>query len=874
MAARHLAIMSAAMGLKEYARKRHFDKTPEPGPIESVRENPAQGGFFCVQRHDATRLHYDFRLEVGGVLVSWAVPKGPSLDPSRKSLAMKVEDHPFDYGTFEGNIPEGNYGAGSVMLWDTGKYDVLGDMPAQKQLERGDFKFALHGTKLNGSFAIVHMKHAGKGNEWLLIKKKDEYAVPNYDIDQFSYSVKSRRTQDEIAEEKGGSTWLNYSEIPGAVKTAMPASLDPMLATAVTKPPAGNQWLYEIKWDGVRALCRIRDGELAMFSRRGNRCEAQYPELEDLPEHVEAKEVWLDGEICVLNEEGRSRFGLIQHRINANPSAIARLTETHPAVLILFDVLYANGYDFRGCSLEDRRKVLQSLVKPEGNIRISDTYDTDGEQMFEAARNMGLEGVLAKDRRSKYESGRSSKWQKLKILNEQEFVIAGFTKGERDYFGALVLGVHEHGKLRHVGQVGTGFDTKKMREIYERIQPLITKACPFARKPKIKDVTWVEPETVCEVRFLEWTSDGILRAPVFVGLRDDKSAGEVVREQPQTELEVDEPGKPEAPAKVPTSPRLDLSRREAMLEIDGHTLKFSNLEKVFYPREGWKKRDLLDFYDRVSRWLLPHLKDRPLSLKRYPNGIHDEFFFQKNASSHFPDWMHCEPIQEGHPVKTNHYPVAQDRASLLYLVNLGCIDHNPWMSRIGSLENPDWMLLDLDPVETSFDRIVEAALLVRELLGQLGLRGYPKTTGGDGMHVYVPLEPEYTYDQVRSFAELVTHLAVQRQPELFTTPRSVGKRKKDRVYFDYLQIGTGKTIAAPYVLRAYDGAPVATPLDWKEVKPGIKPTDFRLDNAIERFEKVGDLFAPVLEGGQRIEDALARLQGLNVEVTEEKLPTN
>lgn len=863
----HLAIMSAAMGLNEYARKRHFDKTPEPGPDLPARQSPVGGGFFCVQRHDATRLHYDFRLEVGGVLVSWAVPKGPSLDPTRKALAMKVEDHPFDYGTFEGNIPEGNYGGGSVMLWDKGTYDVLGDVPAEKQIERGDFKFELHGTKLNGSFAIVHMKHAGKGNEWLLIKKKDEHAVANYDIDQFAWSVKSNRTQDEIAEDKAGSTWLNYSEIAGARETPMPAHLDPMLATAVTKPPVGTQWLYEIKWDGVRALCRISNGGLEIYSRRGNRCDGQYPELKDLPKHIEAKDVWLDGEICVLNEEGRSTFGLIQHRITANPSGIPRLMETHPATLFLFDVLYANGFDLRGCSLEDRRRVLQSLVKPDHNIRVSDTYDTDGEQMFEAARQMNLEGVLAKDRRSKYEAGRSTKWQKLKVLNEQEFVIAGFTKGERDYFGALVLGVHENGVLRHAGQVGTGFDTKKMREIHERLLPLVTKTCPFTPKPKIKGVTWVQPKTVCEVRFLEWTSDGILRAPVFVALREDKAADEVVREPIATgkEEETAREGDDATALESARSSRLDLSRKEAVIDIDGHSLKFSNLEKVFYPKEGWKKRDLLDFYHRVSPWLLPHLKDRPLSLKRYPNGIHDDFFFQKNASSHFPDWMHCEPIEEGHPVKTNHYPVAQDRASLLYLVNLGCVDHNPWMSRIGSLENPDWMLLDLDPVDTTFDRIVEAAVLVKKLLEELGLRGYPKTTGGDGMHVYVPLEPVYTYEQVRSFAELITHLALQREPDLFTTPRSVGKRQKDRVYFDYLQIGTGKTIAAPYVLRAYDGAPVATPLDWKEVKPGIKPTDFRIDNTVERFEKVGDLFAPVLDGGQRIEDALARLQAFDAE---------
>ncbi len=833
------------MGLKEYARKRHFEKTPEPAPKEPAVKEAAvkgsgRGGFFCVQRHDATRLHYDFRLEVNGVLVSWAVPKGPSLDPARKALAMKVEDHPLDYGTFEGNIPKGNYGGGSVMLWDKGSYEVLGDADAQAQLDRGDFKFLLHGTKLNGSFAIVHMKHAGKGNEWLLIKKKDEFAVADYDIDQFAWSVATRRTQEEIAQNVQP---VNAADLPGARKAALPAQLDAMLATAVTKPPSGAHWLYEVKWDGVRALCLVKNGSLEIQSRRGNRCEKQYPELQELPERVNAKTVWLDGEICVLDEQGRTRFEMIQPRIAANLSSVPRLVETTPVTLFLFDVLYVDGYDVRGVALEDRKRLLNALVAPAGHIRISEAFDTSGEQMFEAARSMGLEGILAKDRRSKYESRRSNCWLKLKVLNEQEFLIAGFTKGERDYFGALVLAVRENGKLRHAGQVGTGFNQKLMKQIYERLEPLIVKTSPFKDKPNIRtglrNVTWVKPEVVCQVRFLEWTEDGILRAPVFVGLRDDKTPEEVVREDEAT---------------------LNLSSREASVEVDGHRLKFSNLDKVFFPKEGWKKRDLLEFYDRVSEWLLPHLKDRPLSMKRYPNGIAEEFFFQKNAGSHFPDWMRCEPITEHHPPKINHYPIAQDRASLLYLVNLGCIDHNPWMSRAGNLDHPDWMLLDLDPVETSFDQIIDATLLVRELLEKLGLKGYPKTTGGDGMHVYVPLEPIYTYEQVRSLAELVSHLAVDREPNLFTTPRSVGKRKKGRVYFDYLQIGIGKTIAAPYVVRAYDGAPVATPLDWREVKRGLQPSDFRIDNAIERFRRVGDLFAPVLAGGQRVEDALERLQ--------------
>lgn len=843
------------MGLKEYARKRNFEKTPEP-PAEEPKKKGEQGGFFCVQRHDATRLHYDFRLEVNGVLVSWAVPKGPSLDPTRKALAMKVEDHPFDYGTFEGNIPEGNYGAGSVMLWDKGTYEVLENLPAQQQLDRGDFKFALHGTKLNGAFAIVHMKHAGKGNEWLLIKKKDEFAVPGYDINEFAWSVATRRTQDEIAE---NIEPIEVGKLKGARKAALPASIEPMLATAVTKPPRGSQWLYEIKWDGVRALCQIKNGSLQIQSRRGNRCEKQYPELKTLPEQTNAKTAWLDGEICVLDEDGRSRFELIQPRIGANLNAVSHLAETSPAALFLFDVLYVDGYDLRGVALEDRKQLLKVIVTPSEHIRISDAFETEGEEMFEAARNMGLEGILAKDRRSTYESSRSTRWLKVKVQNEQEFVIAGFTEGERDYFGALILAVHEDGAFKHVGQVGTGFDQKKMKEIYERMKPLITKSNPLAGKPRIKGATWVKPELVCEVRFLEWTKDKMLRAPVFAGLRSDKPAAEAVREEP-ADPPVDDAAAPAEAASESNHDYLDLNGRETTVDVNGHRLKFTNLDKVYFPKDGWRKRDLLEFYDRVSPWLLPHLKDRPLSLKRYPNGIAEQYFFQKNAGSHFPEWMTLEPITEHHPPKVNHYPIANDRASLLYLVNLGCIDQNPWMSRRGALENPDWMLLDLDPVETDFDHIVEAMLLVREVLAAVGLKGYPKTTGGDGMHIYVPLEPIYTYEQVRSFAEILSHLALDREPNLFTTPRSVGKRKKGRVYFDYLQIGTGKTIAAPYVVRAHDGAPVATPLDWKEVKRGLRPTDFRIDNTIERFRRVGDLFAPVLKGGQRLESALKRLK--------------
>ena len=828
------------MALKEYAEKRNFAKTPEPPPSENSAKGDDRSGFFCVQRHDASRLHYDFRLEVGGVLVSWAVPKGPSLDPARKALAMKVEDHPFDYGTFEGNIPRGAYGGGSVMLWDKGTFDVIGEPGAPGQLARGDFKFELHGAKLNGAFAIVRMKKSAKGNEWLLIKKQDEHAVPDYDIEKFAWSVASKRTQQEIAEE---ATPLSVADLKGARKSELFASPEPMLATAVTTPPSGPQWLYEIKWDGVRALCLIKDGKLEIQTRRGNRCEKQYPELADLPTHLNAKVAWLDGEICVLNESGRSRFELIQPRIGATAAAAPRLAETSPVTLFLFDILYVDGYDVRGVALEDRKRLLNSLVTPDHHIRVSESFSTDGAQMLEAARQMNLEGILAKDRRSTYASTRGSHWLKLKIQSEQEFVIAGFTAGERDYFGALVLAYEKNGKWMHAGQVGTGFDQKLMKAIHTRLKPLVTKTYPFDPAPKIKDpVTWVRPEVVCQVRFLDWTQDGMLRAPVFVALRDDKPAKEVVRDA------------------QPPAPSLNLSAKEATVTVDGHSLKFTNLDKVFFPKDGWKKRDLLLFYNDVAEFLVPHLQGRPLSMKRYPNGIAEAYFFQKNAGSHFPSWLYLEPIVEHDPPKTNHYPVANDRASLLYLVNLGCIDHNPLMSRVGNLEHPDWVLLDLDPVAVSYDKIVEAAQLIRQILTELGLKGYPKTTGGDGMHIYIPLEPVYSYEQVRGFAEILTHLAVDREPNLFTTPRSVEKRKKDRVYFDYLQIGTGKTISAPYVVRAYDGAPVSTPLHWKEVVAGLRPADFRIDNAIERFRRVGDIFAPVLQGGQRLETALVRLQ--------------
>ena len=866
------------MPLEEYAAKRRFEKTPEPAPAPGATK-PADH-YFCVQRHDATRLHYDFRLEIDGVLKSWAVPKGPTLDPTLKHFAAHVEDHPIEYGDFEGTIPAGNYGAGSVMLWDRGTFSLIGDAAGLDQIARGDLKFQLHGEKLNGDFALVLMKGRGKGNEWLLLKKRDPFAVPGWDVEAHAYSVLSGRTQEEIARnlparktkrETAGDTervWatsppakrgakatpaaaapapskkklkLDLAGLKGARKADMPTALEPMLATLVDKPPRGDEWLYEVKWDGIRAIAFLDREELRITSRSGLRCERQYPELAVMPHQVAAHQAILDGEIAVLDEKGVSRFHLIQPRIaNADPNSIAHLARSTPVVYFVFDVLYLDGYDLRGVPLARRRELLHAVVAPGGVLRISEVFPGAGEELLEAARGMGLEGVVAKHASSAYESRRSREWVKIKIVGEQEFVIGGFTapQGGRDYFGALVLGLYDAGELNWVGNVGTGFDQKLLASLHAGLQPLITEKCPFPERPKPdKGITWVKPELVCQVKYANWTTDHRLRAPVFLGLRNDVTARQVAREDA-------------------AAPRIELLSdvKEASLLIGNQTLKFTNLKKVYYPDEGYTKRDVLNYYDGVAGMILPHLKDRPLSLKRYPNGIKQDYFFQKDAPESFAPWLRTERIDD------IHYVFAEDRASLLYLVNLGCIDQNPWMSRSPSLDNPDFILIDLDPQECLFDKIVDAALLVKRVLDRIGLVGYPKTTGGDGMHVYVPVEPVYSYEETRTFADLISRLAIAEEPNLFTTPRAVAKRQKNRVYFDYLQNGRSKTIAAPYVLRAYAGAPVATPLEWSEVRHGLHPTQFNITNALDRFAARGDLFAGVLNAPQQLETALANIE--------------
>ena len=786
--------------LEEYARKRKFSRTPEPAPSPGDAGRSAAGPrpVFCVQRHDASRLHYDFRLEVDGVLKSWAIPKGPSLDPGVRHLAVRVEDHPLEYGSFEGNIPSGEYGGGSVMLWDRGTYELLdADVSANEQLARGDFKFRLSGEKLHGDFAIVRMKNArmknrGKGNEWLLIKKRDQFAAPGWNIEDYAASVLTGRSQEEIAQNlpahqakrlprrpNRAANWLllpgpeaepkkrgekkktrsgpkakkksfDPSTLKGARAAPLPEWFEPMSATLAAQPPAGDDWLFEVKWDGVRALCFL-DGaadedQLRIYSRSGRRCERQYPELSVLPHFVAARQAILDGEIAVLDPKGVSRFELIQPRIaNTDAAAVAHLARSTPAVLFLFDLLYLDGYDLRNVALGDRRRALEAVLAPSPVIRLSEAFPGSGEELLAAARENGLEGIVAKHASSRYESRRSREWLKIKLVNQQEFLICGFTAGERDPFGALVLGFHDDGQLVWAGNVGTGFTAQTLRDLRARLEPLIAKRSPFASNSKPPSAGNLDRANLGaagarrhdQVQQLDRRTN--ISAPLcFWACATMCSRSPCIANRPL-------PCSP-APRTKPRSPSTDTASSSPT------STKFSSpptatpsaiCSTITTPSRISSCRTSKTARSRSS--VIPTASMRNIFSRRTCRPIKAPGCARSRSGPSTRESKRAGPI---------HYVFADDRASLLYLTNLGCIDQNPWMSRVDSIDSPDFVLIDLDPYQCGYDKIVEAALLVRNVLDSIGLTGYPKTTGGDGMHIYIPLEPVYTYEDSRNFAEL------------------------------------------------------------------------------------------------------------------------
>lgn len=856
------------VALDEYRRKRRFDTTPEPAGGEAV----PGGTRFVVQKHAARRLHYDFRLEINGALVSWAVPKGPSLNPADKRLAVQTEDHPLDYADFEGVIPEGQYGAGMVMVWDRGRFEVEGKGSASEQLGRGELKFVLRGQKLRGGFVLVKLRRSEKGNEWLLIKHRDAAVDPRWDIDAHDGSVLTGRTLGEIAEGLPAAEGVRAprpEELEGARKAALPARLEPMLATLVDKPFSDPEWVYEIKWDGVRALGWVKDGRVEWRSRTGRVITGQYPELEVLPQRLLVRQAILDGEIVVLDDRGRSDFEQLQERMHVSKPS-ETLKRQAPVTCYLFDIVHCDGYDLRAVPLVERKRLLRRLLDPRDPFRFSDHQEEQGRELFEVARQQGLEGIVGKHARSPYLGRRSPYWVKFKVRQELDAVVGGWTapRGSREYFGALLVGLYEDKRLRFVGGVGSGFTQKKQEAIFTELRKLASRRSPFQPVPETKEEAhWVEPVLVARVEHGGWTREQQLRHPVFVGLEPERDPRECQFEA-ETPLAAP-PAVVTAPAfagrvlrrKAEIEKELFHGRAETVtVELDGKPLRLSNLNKVYFPGEGYTKRDLLGYYYRMADRLLPFLAERPLVLRRYPDGIAGESFFQKDAGEAVPEWMETVGIYSDEKREEIHYFVANDRAALLYLTNLGCIDHNPWASRCDDLEHPDYVFFDLDPAEgTDFATVVAVARAVYERLQSLGLAAFVKTSGATGIHLYVPVERRYTYEQVRTFAAIVGQLVAAEHGKWVTQERAVGKRARGKVYIDVYQNAFGRPLAAPYTVRAFPKAPVSAPLDPGGLRRSLRPEQFNLANLPAVLEKGGDPWGEFWKKRQRLERATERL---------------
>jgi bifunctional non-homologous end joining protein LigD len=777
--------------LTEYKRKRDPKKTAEP--FGSKRSGKAKEPIFVVQRHDARRLHYDFRLERDGALASWAVPKGVPLETGQQHLAVHVEDHPLEYATFSGEIPKGQYGAGTVEIWDHGTYELL------EEKKNGGLTVRLHGERLQGTWSLIPAHLSGDEKNWLLLRKRDDAA-------------------------------------PAPRPTGAARTYRPMLATPAEDVPRGANWLFEVKWDGYRAVAQVVGGEATLTSRRGNDLTARFSNVaKEVAKAVKTPDAVLDGEVCALDDAGRSSF-----------SAMQQGKAGTPLVYYVFDVLEVDGEPLVDLPLVERRKRLEQLLdRRNRTVRVSETFD-DGAALLEAAEQQGLEGVLAKRLDSRYIAGdRTRDWLKIKTHGEQEFVIAGFTKGtgrRASSFGSLVLGYYRGGELVYAGNVGTGFSSKEIDKLLDKLRPLKRPTSPFPDVPKMakvrkSDVIWVEPRLVCEVSFAEWTHDGRLRAPSYKGLREDKEPEEVRREEPITDT-------------------VKKGRRE---------LKLSNLDKVFFPVEGITKGDLLEYYRAIAPVLVPHLKDRPFTMVRWPDGIEAGRFFQKDAPSHMPEWIptfrtRVSTRESPRQRKWVNFPIVADELALLWMVNMGCIDMNAWYSRVDKPDRPDFVLFDLDPSpDVGFKETVQVALLVKQALDAFGLVGFPKTSSAEGMHVLVPIERRHTYDDTRQFAEIVARAIARTNRGLATTEWTKSKRRG--VLIDSNQNGEGKTIASVYSVRPRPGAPVSTPLRWEEVNEGLDPLSFTMSTVLERVRKQGDLFEGVLNTRQRLNDALKALGG-------------
>jgi bifunctional non-homologous end joining protein LigD len=836
--------------LGPYRAKRSLERTPEPdGSLDPA--SASAGGLFIVHKHAARRLHFDLRLEMDGVLRSWAVPKGPSYDTADKRLAVHVEDHPLEYGDFEGLIPEGNYGAGAVIVWDRGQWLPIGD--PHEGLAQGKLLFELRGLKLHGLWTLVKLK---KGeNEWLLIKERDGYAAPGGSALSEESVLSGLTVEDLKAGRTPSSGIVSDLERLGAPKRSVqPDTVPLMLAEARDRAFTAPGWFFELKLDGYRSLA-TRNGAARLLSRNGNDLSSCFPEVIRALKALPFSRVLLDGEIVAMDEAGRPSFQRLQQRARLSRELdIRHAAVENPVTYYAFDLLGFDDFDVRPLPLSARKALLRRLLPATGIIRVLDHFENDGELLYEQVQRLGLEGIVAKRAESPYRPGRSATWLKIRSRKTDDFVVVGFTapKGSRTGFGALQVALFRDGTLVYSGRAGSGFSDAQLQQIRRDLEATRRTDPPCGGPiPNAKETTWVEPRLVCEVEFAEWTDEGLLRQPVFLRFRDDKSPEECVGSgaamQRDTGAEEPEVAAPSATIE---------SKRKA----ESSPVTFTNLDKIFWPDDGYSKGDLIQYYRSISPWILPYLADRPVVLTRYPDGISGKSFFQKDAPGFVPQWIRTQRMWSEQAQREIDYFICDDEASLLYLINMGTIPLHVWASRTGKIDHPDWCVLDLDPKDAPFSDVITVARTAHALCEELGLPNLVKTSGSSGLHVLIPLGCQCSYEEARSLGELLARLITTELPEISTITRQVSRRG-GKVYVDYLQIGAGRLIVAPFSARPLPGAPVSMPLRWSEVKPGLDIRAFTIKTAGPRMRKLKrDPLNDVLEQKPDLADALDRLR--------------
>ncbi|KAF2517180.1 DNA ligase D [Flavobacterium foetidum] len=849
------------MALSKYNQKRDFKQTKEPkGKLGKSKDKL----IFVVQKHAASHLHYDFRLELDGVLKSWAVPKGPSMNPDDKRLAMMVEDHPYDYKDFEGSIPKGNYGAGNVIVWDNGTYQSTDEnanpeKTLKSELEKGRMSFVLNGQKLKGEFSLVKLK-GKQENAWLLIKKNDKFAsetdilkknksvISNVTLE--SMEKKAEALEKELLKKDSKLSQPKAKQKKGTDENSSAQKaifIKPMLADTTTKPFDDPEWIFENKFDGYRAIAVINPENTELWSRNKISFNKSFGPIASELEKINHTAV-LDGEVVVEDSKGKTNFQLLQNYLKTGKGTLK---------YYVFDLLYLDGNSTMSLSLLERKELLQMLLQKQEltNVYFSEHWAEKGLDLYKKAGEKQNEGIIAKKATAVYHAGkRSSDWLKIKINQQEEAIIIGITepKKSRNYFGAILLGQYDNKKLKFIGKCGTGFNEETLKELYQKLEPQFTDASPLSEKTGLRDVIqWVKPKLVCQVKFSEWTQDHHLRHPVYLGLRIDKKPTEVKFPNMKTEEKKEK--------KVSTAKKTK-AESDFDLKIGKTTLHLTNQNKIYFPESGITKGEIIEYYDAVSELILPYLKNRPQSLNRFPNGINGQSFYQKDiALEKVPSWLKTEKVYSDSNQEYLNYLICNNKQTLLYMANLGCIEMNPWNSTIKHLENPDWLVLDLDPANNNFEEVVETALTVKNVMDELETACYCKTSGATGLHVYIPLGAAYDYDSVKILGELIAREVQSRLPDTTTLERSI-KKRNNKLYIDYLQNRRGQTLASPYSVRPVPGASVSTPLEWDEVNKKLHPSQFTIKNVLKRFEEKGDLWKPVLGKGANIKSIIHKLE--------------